>query len=62
MGCEEAECYSGWHDAQASVDARKSFFSRCNGVKGNRYVSFRCGVEEAMSWALGQDTWNYKQN
>jgi hypothetical protein len=34
----------------------------CNGAKGNRYVSFRCGVEEAMSWALGQDTWNYKQN
>jgi hypothetical protein len=34
----------------------------CNGAKGNQYVSFRCGVEEAMSWALGQDTWNYKQN
>jgi hypothetical protein len=35
---------------------------QCNGANGNRYVSFRCGVEEAMSWALGQDAWNYKQN
>jgi len=40
--------------------ARRANF--CNGAKGNRYVSFRCGVEEAMSWALGKYTWNYKQN
>jgi hypothetical protein len=48
--------------AQLDEEDELASHGDCNGAKGNRYVSFRCGVEEAMSWALGQDTWNYKQN